>query len=157
MWRGLCLLCLISLPLQAEIFKCTVHGQTEFSDKPCAEQAEKVELKVIQPQQSDVDEQQAITRTFREESRINDIHILKQRNVQLEADIRQLQQSHDEELKLLRDRTQLTDDGYMVTSEYGLFDEMNALTARYQQQIEQIQSEIEHNERRLQVLHNTEP
>lgn len=157
MWRAVLLLCLINVPVQAEIYKCMVHGQTEFSDQPCSDQAEKIELKVTQPQQAGVDEQQAITRTFKEESRVYDIHTLKQRNEQLEADIRQLEHSHDEELKQLRARTQLTDDGYMVTSEYGLFEEMNALTARYQQQIQQLQTEIELNERQLQQLHNSDP
>ena len=152
-WRGLCLLCLMSLPLQAEIFKCSVHGQTEFSDKPCAEQAEKIELKVTQPEQAAIEEQKAITATFEEESRVTEIHALNQKNDDLEAEIIRLQQQRDNELRALSARTYTTEDGRMATTEHGLFQKMDEVEAHYQNQIELIKQQINSNKSQLNNLY----
>jgi hypothetical protein len=150
-------LCLFVIPAQAEVYKCTVNGRAEFSDQPCSEQAEKIELKVIQPEQAAVEDQQAITATFEEESRVTEIHALNQKNDDLEAEIIRLQQQRDNELRALSARTYTTEDGRMATTEHGLFQKMDEVEAHYQQQVEQIQVQIRNNKKALQSLYQHAP
>jgi len=152
-----CLLCLFVIPVQAEVYKCTLNGQTAFSDQPCSEQAEKIDIKVKQPEQTAIDEQQAITATFEEESRVSQIHSLNQQNDQLEMEIIRLGQQRDSELEALSARTYITEDGRMATSEHGLFQKMDEVEARYQQQVEQIQYQIQKNKTALQALYREAP
>jgi hypothetical protein len=39
------LMFLLGLPVQTEIYKCTVNGKTQFSDQLCSDKAEIIELK----------------------------------------------------------------------------------------------------------------
>ena len=152
-----CLLCVMVIPVQAEIYKCTINGRTEFSDQPCSEQAEKIDLKVSQPQQTAIEQQQAITATFEEESRVTQIHSLNQHNDDLESEIIRLEQQRDAELEELSARTYITEDGRMATSEHGLFQRMDEVEADYQQQLEQIQQQIQKNKTALQGLYRNAP
>lgn len=152
-----CLLCVMIMPVQAELYKCTINGITEFSDQPCSEQAEQIDLKVTQPEQTAIEQQQAITATFEEESRVNQIHSLNQHNEHLEAEIVRLEQLRDAELEELSARTYITADGRMATTEHGLFQRMDEVEAQYQQQVEQIQSQIRKNNAALQVLYRKAP
>lgn len=152
-----CLLCVMVIPVQAEVYKCTVSGRTEFSDQPCSEQAEKIELKVTQPEQDAIERQQAITATFEEESRVTEIHTLNQKNDHLAAEISRLERQRDAELEELSARTYITEDGRMATSEHGLFQRMDEVEAHYQQQVEQIQYQIRKNKTALQGLYRNAP
>lgn len=146
---GLCL----ALPLQAEIYKCSKNGATEFSDKPCAANAETVELELSEPDADAIKTQQAITETFREESRVNQIHSLNAKNDVLEAKIEQLQQDRQTELERLRQRTYDAGDGRIATREHGLFEKMDQVDADYQQQIQQLKQEIQLNQQQLNELY----
>jgi ubiquinone biosynthesis protein UbiJ len=148
-----CLLCLFVIPVQAEVYKCTVNGRTEFSDQPCSDQAEKIEIKVTQPEQTAIDEQRAITATFKEESRVTEIHTLNQQNDHLEAEISRLERQRDAELEELSARTYITEDGRMATSEHGLFQRMDEVTAEYQTAIELIRQQIQRNQNQLNNLY----
>lgn len=148
-----CLLCLFVIPVQAEVYKCTVSGRTEFSDQPCSDQAQKIEIKVTQPEQTAIDEQRAITATFKEESRVTEIHTLNQQNDHLEAEISRLERQRDAELEELSARTYITEDGRMATSEHGLFQRMDEVTAEYQTAIELIRQQIQRNQNQLNNLY----
>lgn len=148
-----CLLCLFVIPVQAEVYKCTVNGRTEFSDQPCSDQAQKIEIKVTQPEQTAIDEQRAITATFEEESRVTEIHTLNQQNDHLEAEISRLERQRDAELEELSARTYITEDGRMATSEHGLFQRMDEVTAEYQTAIELIRQQIQRNQNQLNNLY----
>jgi ubiquinone biosynthesis protein UbiJ len=148
-----CLLCLFVIPVQAEVYKCTVNGRTEFSDQPCSDQAQKIEIKVTQPEQTAIDEQRAITATFEEESRVTEIHTLNQQNDHLEAEISRLERQRDAELEELSARTYITEDGRMATSEHGLFQRMDEVTAEYQTAIKLIRQQIQRNQNQLNNLY----
>lgn len=143
----------LTLPLQADIFKCTVDGNTLFSDQPCADNAVRLEIEARQPNDKAVASQQAITQRFREESRVNRVHSLKQKNNALSARIDQLQQDRQTELDHLRQRTYTSDDGRMATREHGLFEEMDRLDAEFQQQIQDLKQEIQHNQQQIHQLY----
>jgi ubiquinone biosynthesis protein UbiJ len=151
------LLCLFVIPVQAEVYKCTINGHTEFSDQPCSEQAKKIEIKITQPKQRAIDEQRAITATFEEESRVTEIHTLNQQNDHLEAEISRLERQRDADLEELSARTYMTEDGRMATTEHGLFQRMDEIEAQYQQQLEQIQHQIRKNKTVLQGLYRNAP
>jgi hypothetical protein len=152
--RWLCgLALLMSLPLQADIFRCQINGSTVFSDQPCADDARKIEVEVYQPDAAAVSEQQAITETFKEESRINRIHQLKQKNESLSRQISRLQESRDAELATLRERTYDYGNGYVATHERGLFQKMDQLDNEYDKQIEQLRLQIQHNTTQLDALY----
>lgn len=155
--HGVWLLALMVLPLQAEVYQCKLNGHTEFSDQPCSEQAQIIELKVQQPQQAAIDAQKAITATFEEESRVNEIYSLNQRNQELEAEIRLLQQQQNAELASLRAKTYTTEDGRIVSTEPGLFKKMDQVVVQYQQQILQVKQQIEQNKSSLNQLFQRAP
>ncbi|MTI62986.1 DUF4124 domain-containing protein [Methylophaga sp.] len=144
---------LLPLPLQANIFKCTVNGNTLFSDRPCADNAVRVEIEARQPDETAVISQQAITQRFQEESRVNQVHSLKQKNKLLSAKIDQLQQDRQRELDRLRQRTYTSDDGRIATREHGLFEEMDRLDAEFQQQIQDLKQEVQHNQQQIHQLY----
>lgn len=147
----------VSLTVQADIYKCVVNGNTVFSDQPCAENAEKLELEIRQPQQQDIDKQQLLTATFEEESRVNHIHALHTENKQLEQQIKDLESAQQQEFKALAEKTYRTEDGKIISTEHGLFDKMNAVATQYQKMIAQLQAKIKTNEQALSVLHQQDP
>lgn len=153
----LCFGVLIALPLQAQIYKCSIDGETVFSDSPCSEQAETITIDIQQPDQQAIEKQQSITATFEEESRFNQIRQLNQQNDELEAEIVRLQQQREDELALLRQKTYVTGDGRIATREHGLFDQMARVDALYRQKIEQARQAIRHNQERLQTLYRQAP
>lgn len=144
---------LLAQPLQAEIYKCSIDGETVFSDSPCSEQAETVIIDIQRPDQQTIEKQQSITATFEEESRFNQIRQLNQRNYELEAEIITLQQQREDELALLRQKTDTLEDGRMATREHGLFEQMDRVEAQYQQKIERAREAIRRNQARLQTLY----
>ena len=140
------------MPLQAEIYKCTVSGQTEFSDEPCAENAQTISIDIQQPDADAIQSQEAITAQFREESRVNQIHSLNKKNTLLENKIEQLQRERIAEIDSLRQRTYTTDDGRMATREQGLFEKMDKVDADYRQRVDQLRQEIKQNQQQRDRL-----
>lgn len=143
--------------VNADIYKCSVNGNTVFSDQPCSEKAEKVELNLNKPKQQDIDRQKQLTDTFEEESRITNIHTLHQKNKMLKQQIKTLEQKQQAELATLREKTYRTDDGMVVSTEQGLFKKMDELVASYQNAISELQSKIDHNNQTLSRLHQQNP
>lgn len=140
---------LLSLPLQAEIFKCTINGSVSFTDKPCGDNAETVTLEINQPDAEAVKNQQSITQRFEQDTRVNQKQSLRQKNEALTAKIDLLQQQRQRELDSLRQRTYTTEDGRMATREHGLFEKMDKVDSEYQQQIQQLRQQIRANERSI--------
>ncbi|MCX4186537.1 DUF4124 domain-containing protein [Methylophaga sp. OBS4] len=140
------------LPVQAEIYKCTVNGKTQFSDQPCSDKAEIIELKIRQPKAEDVTTQQQITQQFKEESRVNTIHSLHEENETLKAQITELEKQREAELEELSQRTYQYDDDTIATKEPGLFQKMNDVMASYQKKIRQIENRIRENENTMSQL-----
>lgn len=144
---------LVVFPLQADVYKCTVNNTTTFSDHPCSDNAERIEIKTTPPATVDIETQQAITATFEEEARVSEVTRLNKENDDIEAEIIALQQQREAELERLRERTYQLDDGRMATSENGLFDKMNQVMVETKQKIEALQAVIRANEFRLSELH----
>ena len=84
---------------QAEVFKCVEAGKTVFSDQPCAENAEKLELNIYQPKSEDIKKQQQTTQQYQRDSQHNAFLTLRSKNESLEKQIVQLQKEHDKKLK----------------------------------------------------------
>ena len=137
----------------AEVYKCEKNGAIEFSDQPCSAQAQTIRIEVRQPDPDAVSAQQSLTATFEEESRISEIRQLNQRNDELELQMRQEQQRHQEEMQKLQARTYDFGDGRVATREYGLFEKMDELDARHQQNMQSLQQQIKKNEQALEQLH----
>ncbi len=144
---------MLVLPVSADIYKCRISGNTSFSDQPCGEHAETVEIDSRQPNQQAVQEQQAITQRFQEESRLNQVHDLKRRNDALSARIDHLQQERETELNQMRQRTYITDDGRMATREHGLFEQMDRVDAEYQTRIQDLKQEMQNNQQKIHRLY----
>jgi len=144
---------LFVFPLQADVYKCTVNNTTTFSDQPCSDNAERIEIKITLPATVDVETQQTITATFEEEARVSEVTRLNKENDDIEAEIIALQQQREADLESLRERTYQLDDGRMATSELGLFDKMNQVMIDTKQKIEALQETIRANESRLSELH----
>ncbi|MEC9314936.1 MAG: DUF4124 domain-containing protein [Pseudomonadota bacterium] len=144
---------MLALSVKADIYKCTVNGNTSFSDQPCSKQAEIIEIDSRKPDQQAVQNQQTITQRFREESRVNQVHALKRRNDELSSRIERLQQDRQTELNQLRQRTYTTEDGRMATREQGLFEQMDRVDAEYQQQIRDLKSQMQKNQQEIHQLY----
>ncbi len=154
--RSLIALCLLwlSLPVAAtEVYKCKVNGAVTFSDQPCSEQAQTIHIDVREPGTEAVKAQQSVTATFEEESRVNEIRQLNQRNDELQQQMRQLQQQHQSEMQKLQARTYDYGDGRVATREYGLFEKMDKLDAQHQQNMQSLQQQIEKNQKAIEALH----
>jgi vacuolar-type H+-ATPase subunit I/STV1 len=139
------LLMAISQTVQADIFKCEVHGKWVFSDQPCADDAEKVELSIRQPSAADVQDQQARTQQYQQEAKYTDIESLNAKNKALEAQIQQLEQQRQQTLSKMNEKTYRVDEDTIGTREHGLFKQMREVSADYDEKIWAIQQQIQQN------------
>lgn len=142
---------LISPVTQAEIFKCVGAGKTVFSDKPCADDAEKLELKLYKPKAEDIEKQQQTTQQYQRDSRHNDFLSLRSENERLEKQITQLQKEHDQKLKEMSGNIYRSGE-YIATKEHGLFKRMRQVSAEYKNKIEQVENQIESNKAKMDQL-----
>lgn len=149
----LSLMLLIIFPLQAEVYKCTANGSTTFSDQPCSDNAERIEIKTTPPATIDIETQQEMTLAIEEESRVSDIKALNQKNDELVLEINRLQKQSELDLEALREKTYQLDDGRMATSDPTVFAEMNQVVAVTKQKTEELKAMIRVNEARLEELH----
>lgn len=140
-------------PAQADIYKCTVNGKTVFSDQVCAENAEKIEIKVYKPSDDEVAKQREATKNHDNQARINEIASLKEKNDSLRHKITQLEREKQVELQRLGKGIYRHSETTVATHEYGLFQKMAAVEQDYQQKTAQINAEISRNENRLNSLY----
>ncbi len=147
----LCFLCLFN-SVHAEIYKCTVDDSTVFSDEPCADNAQKIEVKVYQPKADDIEKQRKTTALYQQDAKVNEIQTLQKSNESLKAKIQQLQQQRQAELQVLQAKTYQYSDTEIASTEPGVFKKMNAVNAEYQSKIETVNAQIQHNEQRINQL-----
>lgn len=147
----LCFLVFTSVT-HAEIYKCVVNDSTIFSDAPCAEESEAVELKLHRPKAEDIEKQNETTARYQQDSKVNEIEALKQKNEGLKTQIQQLQQQADKELQVLKDKTYRYSDTQIAATERGVFNKMNEVINHYQAQIQRVRSEISTNEMQIEAI-----
>ncbi|WP_273151426.1 DUF4124 domain-containing protein [Methylophaga thiooxydans] len=147
------LMLLTIFPLQADVYKCTANGSTTFSDQPCSDNAERIEIKTTPPATVDIETQQEITQEFEEESWISEIKALNQENDDLVLEINRIQKQSETELEALREKTYELDDGRMATSDPTVFGDMNQVIADTKQKTEALKERIRVNEDRLETLY----
>jgi hypothetical protein len=146
-------LCIIALPVQAEIYKCEINGQIEFSGQPCAEDAERIELKVRQPSVKAIAEQKARTESFQEESKFSDIDSLNRKNDALEAQITALEKERQTVLADMREKTYRVDNDTIGTREQGLFKRMQAVGSDYDRKLDRLRQQVYENDLKIEQLH----
>ncbi len=144
-------LLLITSAVEADVFKCEVNGKTIFSDAPCAEHAETIEMKVYQPKAEDIKKQQQTTQQYQRDSKHNAFLALRAQNETLEKQIIGLQKEHDQKLKAMRGKTYRSGN-YVATKEHGLFKRMRQMSVEYLARIEQIRKQIKQNEQKMAEL-----
>lgn len=150
----LILLLLMPALAQASVYRCVIDGVTTFSQTPCAEDAEKIEVKPVQP----ATEQGAdATQSAREHLDQVSVDVRKRNiNIQirrLEDRRRGLQRQRDAELDRLKAQ-QGTARNNLAGATYhaGLAQEMRAVNERYTADINSLQTEIDQLRQELQGL-----
>lgn len=126
----------------AAVYKCTdKSGQVVFSGQPCATNAEEIKVKVHTPTPAEVaraqEEISELTKDLANSKRQREIS-------SLEGDIRVKQLAMENELMVLRAK-QKTANNNLAGAQYygGLATEMQAVTTRYQGEIDSLQRQIE--------------
>lgn len=147
------LLMTLALPTQAEIYKCVVNGQVEYSGQPCADDAEVVELKIKQPSKDAIAEQQARTESFQQEGKFSDINSLNKKNDELEAQISALKEESQAVLAEMGSKTYRVDDDTIGTREHGLFKRMRDVRADYDRKVNDLKQQIYQNELEIDRLY----
>lgn len=147
------ILFLVSAPLAAAAYKCEVDGKVTFSDRPCGENQQEVEVRTHQPSGPTWDYEGA-----RDDQRR---HIegarLERQVARSEARIRQLQRQRDAEMAALR-RSQ----GYSTNSLAGatrdqsIAQQMQAVSSNYETQIATERSRLQDLRSQLRDHRNRE-
>jgi len=148
---ALCFLLLSSF-VHAEIYKCVLNQNTVFSDAPCAEDAQEIELKVHRPAADAIEQQNKTTARYQQDSRVNEIESLRAKNQALQITIQDLQQQRNTKLEVLKAKTYQYSDTEIATTEHGVFKQMNAVVAEYQAKISQVKAQIRTNESRINQI-----
>ncbi len=130
-----------AFPSGAAVYKCTdKNGQQTFSGQPCATNAQIVKVQTHTPSAAEVEraknEMDELERGFAESSKLREA-------ARLQEEIRIKQRERDNEIAMLRER-QATASNNLAGAEYysGLATEMQAVTARYQGEIEILQKQL---------------
>jgi hypothetical protein len=145
--------CFLVFPVQADIYKCEINGQIEFSGQPCADNAERIELKVRQPSAKAIAEQEARTESFQEESKFSDINSLNRQNDALEAQIAALEKERQTVLAVMGTKTYQVDEDIIGTREHGLFKRMREIGADYDRKVDQLRQQIDQNDLKIEQLY----
>lgn len=132
----------VSMPAAAAVYKCTdKSGQTIFSGQPCAHNAEVVKVQTHTPSAEEVAKAQAA------QAQVSDTlsNASRQREIEdLERSISVKQSKMERELEVLRYK-QSTANNNLAGAQYyaGLATEMQAVTARYQGEIDSLRKQID--------------
>ena len=148
---------LSSATAEAAFYKCVVGGKTVFSDQPCAADAEKLEVRVIQPSE---EEQKRAEERLKKWGKDLSISELKRRRAALvqsilddEARINNLNASMERDLALLRAKKLRANNNLAgATWENSISKEMDAVTKKYQLQIDRIQRNIDRTRNVIEQL-----
>ncbi len=141
------LMFLFTLPAQAAVYKCVVDGRTTFSDRPCAADAARVEMKVYRPSADEA---------VRAEERVRGLQATlsaKQdtrqrrrllRNIRdAEDEIASLQRAMDDEHRALKQKKRRASNNLAgATWEESISTEMRAVTSRYVAKIDFVKEQL---------------
>lgn len=126
------LLALASAPVAAEAYKCEVDGKVTFSDRPCGENQEKVEVRVHQPSGPAWDYKGALE----EQDQYLERDRLEREISQVEARIRYLRRQRDAEIAALRRSQQYSANNLAgATRDQSIAQQMQAVSSNYETQI----------------------
>lgn len=131
----------------AGVFRCQVNGETVYSDKPCADDAEEVLVRVTRPDVDAQAEAAARATSIADHQRAMAAE-RRQREVRheiddLESRIRVAQRAMDAELAALRARKATAANNLAgATLEQGIAAEMQAVTAKHQARIDAAQARL---------------
>lgn len=129
-----------TFPAHAAVYKCVVDNQTVYSDKPCADEAEKLDIKVHQPNSRDIDSLLDRTVKMKRDSKI---HNLKSKIRRQESKIDQLRLSMDKELAALKKKkSRSANNSAGATWENSISNEMSAVVSKYNLKISVAEAEI---------------
>jgi len=129
---------------QAAVYKCTINGATEFSDRPCAPNAQRHEVSFGRPSEADAAAsrertQQALGRGLLERQRRR----VDRQIADAEERRARLEMRRDSELAALRaDKTRAANNLAGATWENSIATEMQAVVMRYEPQIKAVIDEI---------------
>jgi predicted RNase H-like nuclease (RuvC/YqgF family) len=151
---GLIFILILSvLPAQAEVFKCTVNGKLTYSDKPCAENAESIELNYYKPRQEDIDRQLETTQRFEEGSRINKIEFIKEQNKRLQTQIKRANSQYDIDMAEMMKQGEVYKKGDKLYSKvHGLPEKIKQYKQNHQKTINRLQQQLSSNEKEIDRL-----
>ncbi|MFM4976318.1 MULTISPECIES: DUF4124 domain-containing protein [Aeromonas] len=125
---------------QAEIYKCTNNGNVTFSDIPCTNNAQPIEVNVYIPSDDIV----AMANQQTQDIEQNLATSKKQRQIDtLHSEIETKKLKRDNELRLLKSKKGLAANNLAgATWENSISAEMQAVTLRYQGEIDALNTQI---------------
>ncbi|MDD3610100.1 MAG: DUF4124 domain-containing protein [Halothiobacillaceae bacterium] len=129
------LLLTASAPAHA-VYKCVVNGKTVFSQTPCAEDAEQIELKVVRPTDEQIAQQAQIGQRYDKMSTgyalDRQIQTLEQKIGARRAELDRLRATRDRQLSALRRMKDHANNNLAgATWEGSLSDEMQAINQKF--------------------------
>jgi len=147
----------------AEIYKCVVGGKTIFSQQPCAENAQVVKPKVVQPSASAVAEQQGVNESLSAASSVMErdrrLTGIARDMAAVDEDIVRIQAARRLDLRRLEASGRLAHNNLAgATWQQSLATEMQAVNARYDSELRIAESRRESLMReRERLLSATQP
>ena len=145
---------IISFPVKAEFYKCVVNGKSTFSDRPCAEDSEKIEIKVYRPETNKISSTHERTERMTFKSKI---YRVKSRIKSKEREIKRYRIAMDRELSDLKDKKRFAaNNSSGATWEISISNEMESVVAKYNSKISGAEGEIKHYRRELSDLQSQE-
>ena len=137
-----------AITANAEIYRCQVDGKTEFSQTPCAADAEKYQVDYTRQNAENAQSISDQTSRLRESTNASlnqmEINRLGREIDKEEANIRILQDKRDRELAALRSKKRRANNNLAgATWQQSISDEMIAVNKRYDSQVEDKQKRIE--------------
>jgi len=134
-------LALLAGAADAAVYKCDVGGKTVFSDRPCATDAQKLDIRYRQPDAAAAAEIQRRTDQYYADldkrKHASKVAAQKQR-------VRQLERERDAELAALRDKKALANNNLAGAAwEQSISTEMSAVVEQYRQKIDAAQRELQ--------------
>jgi len=135
------LLVAATLSSQAAVYKCTdAKGNVTFSGMPCAKDAKPIEVNVSAPSKEGFNQSEARLQAMEADQAEG----RKQRQIQsLQEEIKKKQRKRDKELAILRNKKSYARNNLAgATWEESISTEMQAVTDRYQGEIDSLNQEI---------------
>ena len=128
--------------VKADIYQCMLSGTVVFSDKPCAEDAEKLNLSVYRPSQQAVDQQQQTTQQFEQKAMLHELQQLRDDRNKIRENLAQIQRDRKKALKVYTSQLYSIGDEKLATREQDLFQKMNVVAQEYDAKTRQAQKQL---------------